>query len=283
MISYPRESQQLCSVFTQFRNTINIYTEDEEKDKRFYKVLFERLLCETGIVVKDITPLGNCHNVIDACHKDTSTFPKLYIVDGDIDLMLNPKATEKNLYVLDRYCIENFLIDENSVYRVFDEFDYIHADTNIRDLIRYDDIISSIVEPLMDMFRHFAVAKKLMGFFVIKKISCILDKDRICSEKLETEKSFIKNNCYNNNISEEDFDIELRKMETFYPNTNENMFKYVSAKNYLLPYIVDYCKKKLGLSIGLPQDNWKYQFAKHCNIDNLSGLRDRIIKEVKIN
>ena len=282
MISYPEESKQLYSLFTQYRNSVNIYTEDEEKDTKFYKLLFKRLLDGTGITVSDITPLGSCRDVIEACHKDTSSFPKLYIVDGDIDLMVNPKSTADHLFVLDRYCIENYVIDENSLYRALDEMDYIHDINIIKELIKYDELVNSIVDSMLDIFRHFAVAKKLIGCFRIKTVSCVLDKNCvICHEKLEVEKSFVKDYCQQiNGVKEEDFISELNVMESLFPNTIDNLFKYVSAKNYLLPYIISVCRNKLDLSIGIPRDNWKYQLAKYCNVENLSDLRERIINEV---
>ena len=64
-IDFSTEVRQASTVFTQYRNTINIYTEDCGKDKKFYVTLFKRLLNDTDIIINDIYPLGNCTNVIN--------------------------------------------------------------------------------------------------------------------------------------------------------------------------------------------------------------------------
>lgn len=40
-LEYNGEERQLLSVFHQFRNDLNIYTEDCKKDKAFYEILFK--------------------------------------------------------------------------------------------------------------------------------------------------------------------------------------------------------------------------------------------------
>lgn len=49
-IDFSTEVRQASTVFTQYRNTINIYTEDCGKDKKFYVTLFKRLLNDTDII-----------------------------------------------------------------------------------------------------------------------------------------------------------------------------------------------------------------------------------------
>ncbi|PJZ79220.1 hypothetical protein [Leptospira meyeri] len=66
MLKYNSDNQRLVSRFFQYRNDIDIYTEDEDKDKEFYKILFKRLLKNT-ININDITPLGSKTNVINRC------------------------------------------------------------------------------------------------------------------------------------------------------------------------------------------------------------------------
>ena len=43
-LEYNFDEKQLVSVFHQYRNDINIYTEDCDKDKSFYKQLLGRLM-----------------------------------------------------------------------------------------------------------------------------------------------------------------------------------------------------------------------------------------------
>lgn len=51
-LTYSEESQALVSVFKEYRNTINIYTEDTEDDKEFYLQLYQRLLNGTSCITR---------------------------------------------------------------------------------------------------------------------------------------------------------------------------------------------------------------------------------------
>ncbi len=282
MIEYSTEARQLCSTFTQFRNSINIYTEDELKDKKFYRKLFNRLLEGTDIVINDVIPLGNCNQVIDICKKDNDSRPKLYIVDGDIHLMTTPKKSLPHLFVLDRYCIENYVIDKDAYYKVFNELDFEHELDEIRSLIDYDDMMIAAVNPLTNLFCHFAVCQETIGKFELKDIGCLLKNGTIDIKKADYEMNYVKKRILDNSkkeISEEEFNLLLSsKMESF-SCTYENLIKYVSGKDYLIPYILAYSKNKLKQSFGLPKGSWKYQFAKHCQLDSLEGLKKAIIQE----
>ena len=46
-MDFSLEARQAATVFTEYRNTIDIYTEDCEKDKEFYVKLLKRLLAES--------------------------------------------------------------------------------------------------------------------------------------------------------------------------------------------------------------------------------------------
>jgi hypothetical protein len=66
MIKYTDEVKRVVSKFFQYRNDIDIYTEDEDKDREFYRLIFSRIL-DQSIKIKDITPLGNKDNLIKRC------------------------------------------------------------------------------------------------------------------------------------------------------------------------------------------------------------------------
>lgn len=278
-MEYNSEPAQLTSLFTEFRNSINIYTEDEEKDKKFYRTLFSRLLDGTGIVINDIIPLGDCKSVMDACRTDSSNSPKLYIVDGDIDLMVSPKNPLSNLFILDRYCIENYMIDENAFYCVYNELDDIHEIEQLKSLVNFNVMMSDAHKPLLDLFRHFATSQKVQGVFILKDVSQVMnDKGNIDIDKVTREKTFVKNDVMTNkSLTLQEFEELINNFETVYPDNIENLITYVSGKDYLLPYIESYTKKRLGLNLGLKKGNWKYQFSKYCNLDPLDSLKQAII------
>ena len=279
-----KEDRQLESVFYEYRNSINIYTEDCDNDKKIYVTLLKRLLSDTNIVINDIYPLGSCNEVVEACKMDKSSNPKLYIIDGDIFNMTSPRAAINHLFVLDSYCIENYVIDSDAYYKTYDELDHLHSDDEIRKLVDYDQMMGEAITPLMDLFRHFSLSKEFLDCFELKTATCIMNKEGVIDiDKIEKEKKVVQNDIIQGGIDKNTFLSKLGEKEKMYPDNYTNLMKYVSGKSYLIPYIRDYTKKKLSLNLGLSKEGWKYLYSKNCQLDRLYPLKLAIIQEVRGN
>ena len=276
-----KEGRWIESVFYEYRNSINIYTEDCDKDKKFYVTLFKRLLSDTDIVINDIHPLGSCNEVVEACQNDKSSNPKLYIIDGDIFSMTSPRVAINHLFVLDSYCIENYVIDSDAYYKTYDELDYIHSKDEIRELVDYNQMMSEAIVPFMDLFRHFSLSKEFLDCFKHKTATCIMNKGVIDINKVQTEKNVVQNDIIQGGIDKNTFLSKLEEKEKMYPDNYTNLMKYVSGKSYLLPYIREYTTEKLSLNVGLQKEGWKYLYAKNCQLDRLFPLKLAIIQEIK--
>ena len=277
-----KEGRQLESVFYEYRNSINIYTEDCDKDKKFYVTLLRRLLSDTNIVINDIHPLGSCNEVVEACKIDKSSNPKLYIIDGDIFNMTSPRAAINHLFVLDSYCIENYVIDSDAYYKTYDELDYIHSKDEIRKLVDYNQMMSEAIAPFMDLFRHFSLSKEFLNCYRVKTAACILNQEGIIDvDKVEIEKKVVQRDIIQGGIDKNTFLSKLEEKKKMFPDNYTNLMKYVSGKNYLIPYVREYTNKKLSLRLGLPKEGWKYLYAKNCQLDRLSPLKLAITQEIR--
>lgn len=207
-----KEGRQIESVFYEYRNSINIYTEDCDKDKKFYATLFKRLLSDTDIVINDIHPLGSCNEVVEACQNDKSSNPKLYIIDGDILNMTSPRAATNHLFVLDSYCIENYVIDSDAYYKTYDELDYIHSNDEIRELVDYNQMMSEAIVPFMDLFRHFSLSKEFLNCYRLKTATCIMNKEGVIDiDKTEREKKVVKDDILQGGIDKNTFFKKIRR------------------------------------------------------------------------
>lgn len=275
------EIKSISSVFYHYRNSITIYTEDNDKDKKFYVTLFKRLLDGTGVVINDVFPLGDCDVVYSTCQNDHSNTPRLYIIDGDIFLMTTPKNSIEHLYILPAYCIENFVLDKQSFYRVFDELDHLHTQEDIEGIVDYDSMVQNAVHPFLELFRYFAISKEYLGLFKLKDVYQFIDKTALINdEKIKQETNEIKEDILNfGAVSEAEFSEIVLNKTTDYADTKDNLMKYASGKDYLLPYFCSVAKSKLSINIGLKKENWKYQFSKYCDLSRLSDLRKKIIEE----
>lgn len=144
---------EVVPLFKAYRNDIDIFTEDEEEDREFYKVIFNRLLKDTGVRVSDVYPLGTSRAVIEASRGGRcSARPALYLVDGDIFLLYCPKSPTNNLFVLDSYCIENLVVDEKATYETIKTFLGTKSLSEIKSKFKFSELIDGCKKELIDLF-----------------------------------------------------------------------------------------------------------------------------------
>lgn len=282
-LEFNSEQEQISSFFTAYRNDIDIYTEDESKDKVFYKKLFSRLLNGTDLNINDIYPLGSSDDVIEACKKDTDTErKKIYIVDGDIYIMFSPKQTIPNLYVLDSYCIENFIIDEEAVCNTLCNFIGTKELSDIKTLFKFDDLINEYKDSLISLFYYKALEKKHRGYFNLYSLPRYLNKkNELNVSEINKEIEEITTRLIQIGLSNDYIRIELETMEQNFPKNAETFLRIISGKDYLIHLMSCRAKKALSYNTGHNKESWKYNFAQYCNLDKLEHLKNTIKNIVK--
>ena len=241
MLNFSSQTQRLRSTFMAYRNDIDIYTEDEAKDKQFYVALINKLV-DPAIKIKDVTPLGSKDEVIRRCVGEIPNGrKKLFIVDGDINL-INDKVsyTYPNLYVHDAYCIENLLIDEDTVTK----FIYIQCAVKSIDEISseldYNNWLSIYCDSLIELFLHFAVIDKLGKPFTLgnayryhrSSVNTVFNKQDVESEvdKVKAEILGV--------ISQNEYDREIDALRKKWVNDIDTLTKIISGKDYLIPILI---------------------------------------------
>ena len=100
-------------------------------------------------------------------------------------------------------------------------------------------------------------------------------------DKVKIEKKVVQRDIIQGGIDKNTFLSKLEEKEKMFPDNYTNLMKYVSGKNYLIPYVREYTNKKLSLQLGLPKERWKYLYAKNCQLDRLSPLKLAIIQEIR--
>lgn len=281
-LEFSSEQAQVASIFTAYRNDIDVYTEDEEKDKAFYKRLFSRLLEGTGIRINDVHPLGSSDEVINACRIDTDTTrKKIYIVDGDICLICNPKQIINNLFVLNAYCMENLVIDEDAVCNTICNFIGEYDLEEVKNLFQYDQVISSHKDKLIELFHNFALEDKYCGYFELNSIARYYTNNEFNPSLVDAEIASIKQSILSTGVvSLQGLERELKGLKIKFPYTAETFMKIISGKDYLIHMMACNAAKKLNYRKGHTKTSWKFNFANYCNLDRLQSLRDAIIAAV---
>jgi hypothetical protein len=97
-------------------NDIDIFVEDSTYTGVYEKII-NRILSGKAKVAR-VTPLGPRNVVEEAARSDSGPHnrPRLYIVDGDLDILSRGKNDKvKNLYRLKVYSLENLLIDNEAI------------------------------------------------------------------------------------------------------------------------------------------------------------------------
>ncbi len=278
MIEYSEEGKRLVSTFLAYRNDIDIYTEDEEKDKEFYKELFKRLL-SNRIKINDITPLGCRSNVITRCSNEPdNSRKKIFIIDGDIDIIHRKNIPSmKYLYVLDGYCIENFLFDRDSIV----QFIYLHCAVKSRDAILreldFENWTNKYAQYLVELFIQFAIANYFEKPFYLNNANRYhQNKKRVFDEgSVIKDIEELKNNILKT-VNQQDYDAKYTELKERWPNNIDTFFNIVSGKDYLVPILLfkTNCFKKSQAMPGL--EEVKMLLVQVASLQRLQNLKNTI-------
>ncbi len=242
MLELSEEARRLTSTFLSYRNDIDIYTEDEEKDKEFYKVLFKRLI-KNDIIINDITPLGNKDAVKNRCQNEPENGrKKIFIIDGDVSIIHGKDIpVMKNLFVLDAYCIENFLFDQETLIH----FIYLNCATKSKESIiqevDFEKWLGEYSELFIQLFIHFALANYFGVYYTLYNANKyhIRTKDIISfsPELVAADIDQIKLEILKS-VDEETFIFEQKKLIEKWTNCLNSLFTVVSGKDYLIPILL---------------------------------------------
>lgn len=281
-IEYSTEVKQVAAVFKEYRNTIDIYTEDKDEDKAFYELLLKRLLDGTTIKINDIHPLGNKENVINACKNDTDNRRhRIYIVDGDIYLQYKTFDEIEHLFRLDSYCIENYVLCENSVCQAAYELNGgRNSIEEIKKKIDFDNVLIDSLS-LVELFFWYSIQCELFGYFRVCHVDSFLDssKTKIDVTKIEQHIATIKQRLLiQNDINQDLIDQAYNNRTLSFEKSKETLLKIVSGKNFLVPLFCKIIYHKVA-KIDIPKESWKYNFSKSCDLKRLENLKQAIIAE----
>jgi len=280
MLELSEEAKRLTSTFLTYRNDIDIYTEDEEKDKEFYKVLFKRLL-RNDIVINDVTPLGNSDTVQRRCQEEPNNGrKKIFIIDGDVSIIHGNNIPQMdNLFVLDAYCVENFLFDKETIIH----FVYLNCATKSKETITeeidFENWLSEYSETFIELFIHFALANYFGKYYTLHNANKyhIPSKDGYTfSQELVLEDIESIKNTILETIDEADFCVKHNEIRGQWTNCLNSLFTIVSGKDYLIPILLikTKCFKK---SKALPTlEELKLSLIQFSNLDRLQRLKSTI-------
>ncbi len=268
------------AVFYRAFNDIDIYVEDTSiGTRKLYSELFTRALGEI-YRIETVFPLGDKLTVIKKCQEDQIDGGRLrlYIVDGDIDLLngSNPQGL-KRLFILKRYCVENYLVDEAAIIIVLNEEDLERKRADIEREFEFKKWALLTERELFDIFVLYAIVKQLglgcvtVTFPIRRLLSSgdgILDPVKVLARKNEIEGKLLQI-----------IDIEIlkNKKEAICQKANDypgSKIRFISGKHCLLPLIL----MRMRQITNIRADNAviKQRLAMKCDVSELESAKDYI-------
>lgn len=289
MLKFGFKALRALPKFFTYRNDIDIYTEDKVADKEFYRTIFKRLLGDE-IIINDVTPLGCKTNVLNEYDNQNKSDKrkKLFIVDGDLELILDTnRKSSSNLVVLDSYCIENYLINENAGIELIYFSNGSESRDNLKNKLNFDKWLEYNAPCLIDLFLHFSILRKYGGGPIIKTAhdfltqngkQTILNKDEIKNYSADIKNEIIQRltiiGIQNPN---ETYKQDYSNLSKIWKTNNDTLLRIVSAKNYLLPLLqfrINHCLDK-GKGM-FPKISFKLFLADKCDLKRLEFIKEKI-------
>lgn len=264
-------------VFYDEYNDIHFFVEDEDQEN-LYEVLLRKMF--PGLTIARIFPLGGKAAVIrDAteCPQDETKPYRVYIVDKDFDDLLGSKVSEPHLFYLDRYCIENFLIDPSAIVEVIVECHPRLKRRSVVTSLALPNAITSIFAQLRPLFTLFFCVQ----LFDLGIRNCGTKPDRYCNHRRRWEIESDAVESYKEEVLVAAATVGLAPPivdpfldERLAAAVGVDDHSLVSGK-YVCAMLLHYLKASYSLGV-LTLDAFIYRLAKNCEVAPLRDLARRI-------
>lgn len=230
------------SVFFRRFNDIDIYVEDTAcGSKKFYEILLQRVFdyCR----VKNVFPIGCKQSVLAQCRSDQKPGgrKRLYIVDGDLELLTNSNPSGYvRLVVLDSYCIENYLVDENAFVTAIHEYDLEDNIAKIKCKFSFKAFISKLEKDLFNLFVLYAAVKSISPSTTTVAYSVhhlTPSSAGIPDRKLLKNRQTEMQNILFEKTNKSHTKKTVSEIKCYCKGINRQPIDFISAKDYILPLL----------------------------------------------
>ena len=263
--------------FSQY-NDIDIFIEDTAHgSKKIFTEILRRVM-KGSVSIDSIFPIGSKPTVIKRCRNDQGARGKkaIYIVDGDYEVAASsPPPKLKRFYLLNRYCIENYLLDEAAIAAV------------ISDSIIDQDVETITSDLDMETWRsrvtpHLNEVANALVIASLKSCECLptvkIDLNKIQGtehDKIDGAKSATFAQHYQSEIDNKHgagtFAAITKSLQAANGGNGIDFNIHASGKSLILPLIRRRIERRLNYSISdFPL--FKARLASRCDISDLGDL-----------
>ena len=279
MLQYSDAARELMPRFYAVYNDIDVFVEDED-DEIFYEELLQKLVSDL-LRIKRVFGVGGKQNLLKKV-MEYSSHPMadnvFFVADGDFDRILDiSPPLNYRLHVLDEYCVENFLFEEDAICVVVQEEKPSKTLEQWKTILSVDIWLEETIKVLTPLFACFIFLQKYdtgepnirvgLAKFISDGKRPRLDISKVNEYIVHLQKDF-QTRCNTN------FQEEISKIEQKMGGTWQERKRYICGKKYLFPLLIfeirQHCRRSLDV------DSLRFRLVKHCRLDSLSSLRQQM-------
>ena len=262
--------------YVQF-NDVSFYIEDEDQENFFFCILKNLF---PNIHIEKIFPLNGKDNVIRESLINIADKKKVYIVDKDFDDILGKIIENPNLFYLERYSIENHLLEKDTLVEyIIGEKPKLNKN-DIADSLDLETSLFDITKSLKNLVRLHLIVQNTCSH--LKNISLNHERFlRFNDGQFEEKEEQITS--YENEIERELKLIDGRYTINSQRNKSKRLvsletlelcIKHMPGK-YLLKMLKQIIESNYGL-VSRNMDSFCYRIATNCIFNSLESLRIEI-------
>src|SRR6266496_1338660 len=145
------------SVFYRQFNEVEFFVEDVDQENLYFAIL-KRLF--PNISIAKIFPLGGKPMVIAHAVAHSQNRRSIYIVDKDFTDLLENTRQLPNLFYLDWFCIENYVLEEEPVVRFVMSEKPKSKEANVRKHLAFAGFLAQSMSALQPLFALFLLVQR---------------------------------------------------------------------------------------------------------------------------
>lgn len=253
-------------------NDIDFYVEDQYQENLYFRIL-KRFFPD--IKISKILPLGGKEFVIQEAVNFIGNRKKVFIVDLDFDEILGLKIERENLFYLQAYSIENYLIEENAIIEFIKEQNPKVKNEEILGAFNLSEFKLECINLFSDIIKSFLVIQE----YVLGMPNVSLGPSYFY--KLSDSNPQINPITWPRHITS--IDLKLKEIDPqndfFYKMAtyNEHFENLETAINNIPgKYLINFLKHRIESLFNIAKTNIEsltYRLSGHCSLNNLEFLQ----------
>lgn len=248
---YSARTVQGLGVLKASYHSLVVYVEDGA-GRQMWRFLLEAYAPNIAWELNNIIPLNGRSAVLEACKKEKENInnknsKNLYIIDADFDFLLeNKKPRIKNLYRINRYCVENYVVSQYGI----DHCRFVFAAKCIEKPMDVDKWMADNESSLRSLFVCYAVAYDL-SFNGMSTVRCdihgmLCDDGNYCFKKV-FRRTF---HLYRLMVGKFESPTVRKSFDRIKEKSQHlTIHEMCSAKNYIIPALNKIFNEKYHVSV----------------------------------